>query len=377
MGQLDATLQKGSKFQGLSGGKDYFKLTPGERRSEGFNFVLDRSVYEEMGAMTKGDHTIYLKNVADTGAAGGVHMPARPATGAESIARKGGGEAQDDEQGSTKDSTFSNGSGGGSGKRKNMQQQTFEVIPDVMDKHGTLMATTMDSANKGQCSMMLWQCEILETEVDVQRRHYEQDEVQHPPRDSKSHPLRHRRPIDNGMRRRVVMFTLSCMQVGPQSSPRVGLQRRAGSRSSSQPGLRLHAEARSLPRGGQGHRAGGGGGGVREDGDRQRDGGRADNKNEQEDDEPLVNRLRRGGVLKELFEWATLWVDDKSFWTKGEGRRLYNIIDETNEYFDAITSGLAVPVVPRNVIMQKTRISTIRITNHAQLQQALSLATKL
>ncbi|GBG92533.1 hypothetical protein CBR_g55868 [Chara braunii] len=68
--------KKVHKFHNLSGGKDYFKLASKDRRSEGFSFVMDRSVYDEMEAMTKGDHTIHLKNLADTGAAGGVQMPA-------------------------------------------------------------------------------------------------------------------------------------------------------------------------------------------------------------------------------------------------------------------------------------------------------------
>ncbi|GBG85372.1 hypothetical protein CBR_g40015 [Chara braunii] len=99
--------KKVHKFQNLSGGKDYFKLASKARRSEGFNFVMmDRSVYDEMEAMTKGDHTIHLKNLADTGAVGEVQMPAGAGAGGETMASEGGGEAADEEQGSTKDSTF-------------------------------------------------------------------------------------------------------------------------------------------------------------------------------------------------------------------------------------------------------------------------------
>ncbi|GBG86422.1 hypothetical protein CBR_g41419 [Chara braunii] len=68
--------KKVHKYQNLSGGKDYFKLASSARRSEGFSFVMDRSVFDEMEAMTKGDHTIHPKNFADTGAPGGVQMPA-------------------------------------------------------------------------------------------------------------------------------------------------------------------------------------------------------------------------------------------------------------------------------------------------------------
>ncbi|GBG72137.1 hypothetical protein CBR_g11070 [Chara braunii] len=160
------------KFQNLSDGKDYFKLASKDRRSEGFSFVMDRSVYDEMEAMTKGDHTIHAKNLADTGATGGVQMPAGTGAAGDTMATEGGGDTADEEQGSTKDSTFSAGSDDGYGKRKNMRQQTFEAVANVMEKHGALMASTMDSASKRQCSMMSCQCEILESEVEVQMKHY-------------------------------------------------------------------------------------------------------------------------------------------------------------------------------------------------------------
>ncbi|GBG89691.1 hypothetical protein CBR_g49544 [Chara braunii] len=159
-------LKKVHKFQNLSGGKDYLRLASRDKRSEGFSFVMDRSVYGEMEAMTKGDHTIHPANLADTGAAGGVQMPTGAGGGGGTMGGDGGGETADEEQGSTKDSSFSVGSGGGYGKRKNMRQQTFEAVADVMEKHGALMASTMDSANKRQCSMMSRQCEILESEVE-------------------------------------------------------------------------------------------------------------------------------------------------------------------------------------------------------------------
>ncbi|GBG79679.1 hypothetical protein CBR_g29944 [Chara braunii] len=164
--------KKVHKFQNLSDGKDYFKIASKDRRSQGFSFVMDRTVYDGMEAMTKGDHTIHPKNLANTGATGGVQMPAGAGAAADTMATEGGGDAADEEQGSTKDSTFSAGSGGGYGKRKNMQQQTFEAVADVMEKHGALMASTMDSASKRQCSMMSRQCEILESEVEVQRKLY-------------------------------------------------------------------------------------------------------------------------------------------------------------------------------------------------------------
>ncbi|GBG92737.1 hypothetical protein CBR_g56899 [Chara braunii] len=47
-----------------------------------------------------------------------------------------------------------------------------------------------------------------------------------------------------------------------------------------------------------------------------------DNKGEKEDEDPLLSRVRKGGMARDLADRARLWVDDKAFWTTGEGRRL-------------------------------------------------------
>ncbi|GBG73184.1 hypothetical protein CBR_g12902 [Chara braunii] len=161
------------KFMGLSGKENFFTLTPAQRREKDFDFQMDERVYWEMEAMTKADHTVHPANLMDTGAVGGVQVGDSAAGRQESVPSEGGGEGQDDEAGSTRDSTFTGGSSGGAGKSKNVKQQTFEAIADVMDKQGQLMATTVDSASKRQCSVLTRQCDILEQEVDVHRQHYE------------------------------------------------------------------------------------------------------------------------------------------------------------------------------------------------------------
>ncbi|GBG65770.1 hypothetical protein CBR_g52361 [Chara braunii] len=52
----------------------------GGRKGSAHRGRRDRSVYKEMDAMAKGNHTNYLKNVEDTETPSGVHMPVRPAT---------------------------------------------------------------------------------------------------------------------------------------------------------------------------------------------------------------------------------------------------------------------------------------------------------
>ncbi|GBG88735.1 hypothetical protein CBR_g48265 [Chara braunii] len=156
------------KFMGESGKPNFFTLTLGERKERGFDFRMDERVYSEMTAMSRGDHTIHPTNLADMGAAGGVQMAGRRGGRNESGGSEGCGDGLDDDQGSTRDSTFS----GGGGKRKNVRQQTFDTIADVMKEHGNLMATTVDSASKRQCSILMRQCDILERGLKVQKEHY-------------------------------------------------------------------------------------------------------------------------------------------------------------------------------------------------------------
>ncbi|GBG89805.1 hypothetical protein CBR_g49656 [Chara braunii] len=160
------------KFMGESGKPDFFTLTPRERKERGFDFRMDERVYSEMKATSRGDHTIHPTNLADTGAAGGVQLPGRPGGRNDSGGSDGCGDGQDDDQGSTRNSSFSGGGAGGCGKRKNVRQQTFDTIADVIKEHGSPMATTVDSTSKRQCSILTRQCDILERELEVQKDHY-------------------------------------------------------------------------------------------------------------------------------------------------------------------------------------------------------------
>ncbi|GBG82202.1 hypothetical protein CBR_g34485 [Chara braunii] len=135
------------KFMGESGKPDFFSLAPRERKERGFDFRIDEHVYSKMMAMSKGDHTIHPTNLADTGAAGGVQLPSRTGGRNESGGSDGCGDGQDDDQGSTRNSSFSGSAVGGCGKRKNVRQQTFDTIEDVMNVRG---ASTMDKGMGGR-----------------------------------------------------------------------------------------------------------------------------------------------------------------------------------------------------------------------------------
>ncbi|GBG89507.1 hypothetical protein CBR_g49298 [Chara braunii] len=160
-------------FQSPSGGADFFQLTSKERASRGFNFTMDRTVYDEIEGSTGMKHTIHSKNVADTGASGGVRPPSTSYVDPESVADgEGGAGREDGEEGSTRGSSQTTGTPDGYGKRKSTRQQTFEALTECMEKHGELMASAMESASKRQCSIQVRQCEALEAEVEVQRKHY-------------------------------------------------------------------------------------------------------------------------------------------------------------------------------------------------------------
>ncbi|GBG66133.1 hypothetical protein CBR_g55477 [Chara braunii] len=537
---------------------------------------------------------------------GGATARKGPATksagaGGDTMALEGGGEAANEEQGSTKDSTFSAGSGGGYGKRKNMRQQIFEAVAEVMDKHCALMANTMDSASKRQRSMMLRQCEILESEVEVQRKHYAAaDEanrmmvhlllvwdffnvvvdhrcgscrspsrrgsfspqillaadpyrpfggpaslsredlllaVEQCPQGSSPSRVRvdvelvrsHKRPLTEagsmsaqsgvrGKKRENIPADTQGRERGRRHVPKakrlrseeasasLPLQRgrswaatneeedddvfttkeeaaednvpapRGSSlqRSSDQSGarrlltpppeaqqvrahntpkakevvvdvggkddeplesrkqrnviqgatataVRIHAtneerppqgglpstpfqprpqntaaEEGSMERGGgegaqqkalvasggaiAGAAAGSSGNVAAAARAREevpvveREVTHGNNKGEREDEDPLLSRVRRGGMARDLAERARLWVDDKAFWTTGVGRRLYNIVPKTREYFVAIANGLQTPAVPRSVVMSKSSTTLTRIADPAQLQQAIARA---
>ncbi|GBG68134.1 hypothetical protein CBR_g2685 [Chara braunii] len=101
---------------------------------------------------------------------------------------------------------------------------------------------------------------------------------------------------------------------------------------------------------------------------------RGKRKVEGEAGEAGSSRPRRSVMTKDLIDCVVLWVDDKAFWTTGEGRRLYNIVHETKDYFVAIASGLPAPDVPRSVVLPKASTRVARIVDQSQLQQAISRA---
>ncbi|GBG84136.1 hypothetical protein CBR_g38110 [Chara braunii] len=164
--------KKIQRFQNASGQPDFFRLSNEERKEHNFKFRMERVLYNEIHAGMVGNHTIFPPNVADTGSPDGVQVPRQGAGGGESVGSEAGGEGFPEERSSARDSDNNAGSGAGGGKRKNARQQALEWIADVMDLHGELMSSTVESSSKRQCSIFTRQYDILEKEVAVQKAHY-------------------------------------------------------------------------------------------------------------------------------------------------------------------------------------------------------------
>ncbi|GBG65288.1 hypothetical protein CBR_g50330 [Chara braunii] len=163
--------KKIQRFQNASGQPDFFRLSNEERKEHNFKLRIERVLYNEIHAGMVGNHTIFPPNVADTGSPDGVQLPRRGAGGGESVGSEAGGEGFPEERSFARGSDNDAGSGAGGGKRKNARQQALESIADVMDRHGELMSSTIESSSKRQCSIFTRQCNILEQEVAVQKAH--------------------------------------------------------------------------------------------------------------------------------------------------------------------------------------------------------------
>ncbi|GBG71018.1 hypothetical protein CBR_g8316 [Chara braunii] len=258
--------KKVHRFMQESGKPDYFQLTGKERRSHGFNFVMERAVYEEIKGSTTKNHTIHERNVADTGAPGGVEMSSGSWGGRGDGGGVGdvGGEPQEEEDGSTK---------------------------------------------------------VKETESSTSltpRRQAVQDEA-----------------VSGAFQRAVG----SCGTGGAG-----GVVAAAGAG-----GAVLTRAA-----GGAAH---------------------AVNNTDDEDEEPLANRVWRGNGPIVLAEQTRLWVDDNRFWNDTEDNRMYKIVNGTRNYLVSVVRG--VNPLSRSVVLPHSSIAQGTITDESQLREATERAAKV
>ncbi|GBG63325.1 hypothetical protein CBR_g37682 [Chara braunii] len=314
------------RYQNASEGKNFFNLTPALRTEEGFNFIMEERVYDEIDAMSKGNKTIYPDNVADTSARGGMEMPRSPSVAGESAA---GGDGNDDDGGSARESGFSAGSTGGKCKKNNMRQQTFDVIAEVKEKHGALMPDTIEGASKRQCC-------LLEQHGDSGGHNYTlQTFVQPVPR--------HVDPSNTIAR--LVGRVLPLANVASAA---------------------VHGATST-------------GGKRREDGTCE-EAGRKEEMMERtplavdNDDGSLAKRKKRSQQEEDLGTKSKLWTDGNTFWGIRPGRLITDVVHSCADYYCAIVNGDAGASTSAGPIMPTNYVPRFRIENGTQGEPTLRRA---
>ncbi|GBG60707.1 hypothetical protein CBR_g12444 [Chara braunii] len=357
--------KKIQRFQGKSGEADFFKLSNEERKEHNFKFRMERVLYNEIHASILGSHTMFPPNIADTGRPERVQLPRRGAGGGESVGSEAGGDGGADDRKAM--SPRGRGGSRACGKKRDAPHDDAGGV----DKGGrqVMKGTTRD-------------VRIINVEVNEDAR-VDEGQGGAVPKHSTMQPVtlpttprqQHAVVVTGGAMPRQAV-PLPAMPRQHRTSDNVGSSAAAAIVTAVEPPQPRHAGAdvgivAGAPWGatGEGRRG--------EDFASATEVAHVEKKRGVEDDEPLVNRVRKGELAKDQVERARLWVDDKSFWTSGEGRKLYNIINETREHLVAVANGLPLPNVPRSVAMPKSNIAQIGITDTGQLQGALSRASKV
>ncbi|GBG63326.1 hypothetical protein CBR_g37683 [Chara braunii] len=378
------------KFMGESGKPKFFTLTPGERRERGFHFRMDERVYSAMKEMFGGDHTIHPMNLVDTGAPGGVQLPGTVGGRNESGGSDVGGGGQDDDRGSTRDSSFSSCGDGGADKRKNVRHQTFEAMADVMKEHGALMSTMVDSASKRHQAPQLFafgthffvdDMALCGASGKAKRNSGSGDggETQkgrgHVPKskrprfddDSSEHSgdLHGEEESMVDAQGADVMKRLGFGQDGVSREQLAALKQGlvggvavSLARTPKAVGI-VMTDARVTrqvpPKVGQvAPRCQGGG--------------------NDDDDRPVSAMVKKGVKEDDLEERSKLWIDCDAFWGQGPGKPLMEAVGDCTDYFVAIANGDAGAEPPSMLVMLPNDVPRFKIDDHAQREPALRRA---
>ncbi|GBG77160.1 hypothetical protein CBR_g23487 [Chara braunii] len=333
--------------------------------------------------MSRGNKTIYPDNLADTSARGEAQMSGdmqRP----PSVPREGdAGDGNDEDGGSARESGFSAGSTGGAGKRKKMRQQTFDAIAKVMEKHGTLMADTVKGASKRQCSILEWQCDILEREVDTQKPHYEASdeanrmmctalmEIVKAIRDSGSD--RSERIVISASAPQTPVTSTATIVSAVAKDPfmchrRATWSRQARTRSAGHRGMssrcRMQEAVVSMARASWRGKGEKNGGPVRRGGKT-----RGQMTLRDEDDDSLRTK-KKTTRQEELEAKSKLWTDGKTFWGSGSGRLIADAVLDCADYYCAIVNGDEGATASRGLIMPPPDVPCLRIQDLVQRDAA-------
>ncbi|GBG74638.1 hypothetical protein CBR_g19045 [Chara braunii] len=400
--------KKIQQFQNASGRPDFFGLTNEERKEHNFKFRMESALYNEIHAGMLGNHTIFPPNIADTGNPDGVQLPRRGGGGGESVGSEAGGEGFPEERSYARE-LFTPGRG---------SRRPSAVHADVArqsSRHGASSSTIFSlvtDEDQGQATAS----GVRESGGLRQSDHSASKRLMTPPPETKQVRARDKwtndahvddvgDDDDEPLERRLLRSHTAAIPPPTASGHALAGEKAVTGRlpaTTAAPRPRnTTAEGGSVQRGGGGvvaaHagavgvEAAGAAGAVagvsgsappvpaaREEGAvvaMARDDARGEKRSDREGDEAGSSRPRRGVLTNDLIDRAVLWVDNKPFWTTGEGRRLYNIVHETREDFVAIAGGLPPPAIPRSVVMPKSSTRIARIADPSQLQQATSRAS--
>ncbi|GBG59021.1 hypothetical protein CBR_g24369 [Chara braunii] len=389
--------KKIQRFQNASGEADFFRLSNEERRDHNFKFRMERALYNEIHGGMLGNHTIFHPNIADTGNPDDVQLPRRGAGGGESVGSEAVGDGWPEERSSPREFDSNVGSGARSMKRKNTRQQALESISTAMifihcwGRHTTRTKRSRQDAisvSGAHLDVDGWG-RPNDGEGENETGYPAMEEVARMEHDQVT-PVttpqgRHREDAGTGTSAATPRVEKALGERGSGGAATPCVQQAVGDRGSAGVvgdaamlgdqaqvcgAAAVVGEAAGTPR------ETGGGGRKAEEAARTLEIPRAKKRKAAEDDEPLVNRVRKGGVVKELANRAKLWVDDKLFWTSGKGRRLYNIVNDAREYLVAIAKGVPLPKGPRRVALPRSNVTVTRLTDSAQLQGATNRASK-
>ncbi|GBG76047.1 hypothetical protein CBR_g21287 [Chara braunii] len=378
-------------------------LSTKERASKGFNFTMDRAVYDEIERSTEMNHTINPKNVADTGASGGVRLPSTSNADPESVADVDRGEGrEDDNEGLTRGSSQT-GYPRWFWEEEEHEAADFRRAYGMHEKHGVLMASTMESASKRQCSIQVMEvaapakkgCHqakkqrkvvqggpagnardvheevVVEEEMMNKDDDFEEEEEQ---------PLKGERDTFRTARRwgcrgeiggrvkegaaahesvQCVQTPSKCLNTPPvdvAGSSQVAVQGetlRSPAVVSRRDAVTAAGEAGEVPKAGDGGVVG-------------------------EDDEALVHRLRRPHAASHAMYLATkLWEDNTRFWNETQGSAIVKIIQETREYLVLVARGVQPPAIRWSISLPHNTIPHHKIEDESKFNAAKERAFKV
>ncbi|GBG67068.1 hypothetical protein CBR_g78849 [Chara braunii] len=323
-----------------------------ERASKGFNFNMDRAVYDEIEGSTGFNETMNPKNVADTGASRGVRLPSTSNGDPEAVGDADAGAGGDDEEeGSTRGSSHTMGSPGAFGKRKSTRQQTFEAMTDCMEKHGVF----------GR--------EVESDWVDEEERQEEDADFQ----EEEEHTLKRKvKPRTRGAMR-IKVGAGDAAKVAhdqPQTPSNKWNQQPVGVASSSEAVIDVSVKQSLAPQPrGEAVPV------VREVADSVKAGnGRAVG----EDDEALVKKLRGQRAEAKAMEVATkLWTDDIRFWNHTRGHEIIQIMHEARVYLVDVATGVQPSPIRRSIKLPHSSIPQKTIEDGSELRAAKERALKV